>query len=89
MSECEFNFQFSGTAESLVDQISTKVSAAGGVFDRSDTDGCFFLPTAVGEFKGTFQIDGNIIWLRVTQKPFLISCNVIQSKLSELIQTHS
>ena len=89
MSECEFNFQFSGTAASLVDQISTKVSAAGGVFDRSDKDGCFFLPTPVGEFKGTFQINGNNIWLRVTQKPFLISCNLIQSKLSELIRTHS
>jgi hypothetical protein len=86
MSDCRFQFDFPGSAEALVTTIRTHVSRAGGRFEGSSTEGIFVLSTPVGTFRGDYSIEGQTIFLVVTDKPFFVPCGAIEARLAEYIK---
>lgn len=86
MSECRFQFDFPGSAVTLVDKIRAKMTDAGGRFDGSDAIGQFSLPTPVGQFDGSYTIENATIWIEVTAKPIFVPCSAIEAKLHELVR---
>ena len=86
-STCRFQFEFPGSAQSLVDAIRSTMQDAGGQFDGSDAVGSFVLPTAVGDFGGSYTVDKNTIWVEVYEKPFFVPCSAIEAKLIEIVRS--
>ena len=86
MSDCRFQFEFAGSATSLVEKIQAKMTESGGRFEGSPANGDFSLPTPVGAFEGSYTIDKNTIWVEVSEKPFFVPCSAIEAKLGEIVK---
>jgi hypothetical protein len=86
LSLCRFQFDFRGTADSLVEHIRSHVSRAGGELTGSAAGGDFTLATPVGAFRGTYVISGQTIFLEVREKPFFVPCGTIEARLSSYIK---
>ncbi len=86
MSTCRFQFDFSGTSESLVERIHSHVGQAGGELTGSATEGTFSLSTPVGRFHGTYTISGQTIFLEVVDKPFFVPCGTIEARLAAYVK---
>lgn len=81
MAKCEFSFEFSESADSLVNKATEVMAKAGGVFKGDTSSGQFDLPTPLGAVKGSYAITGSTIRMSIDQKPMLISCSRIENEL--------
>ena len=88
MSDCRFEFEFPGTALTLVEKLRAKMAEAGGSFDGSDSGGSFTMPTPIGQFGGDYSIIEQTIRVEVTNKPLFVPCNAIEAKLIEILKRH-
>ena len=43
------------------------------------------LPTPLGKIIGSYEIKENIAQFEISEKPFFVNCNLIESKLKEFI----
>ena len=86
MSLCKFQFNFTGTSESLVENIRSHVGRAGGDLTGSATVGTFSLSTPVGAFRGTYTVSGQTIFLEVVDKPFFVPCGAIEARLGAYVK---
>ena len=86
MSECRLPFPFKGSASALIDHIRARVTEAGGRFEGSDTAGEFALPTPIGRFEGDYLVEGQTLWIEVTNKPFFVPCSAIEAKLRDYVK---
>jgi len=86
LSTCRFQFDFSGTKESLVEKIRSHVGRAGGELTGSTDGGTFSLSTPVGVFRGTYSISGQTILLEVLDRPFFVPCGTIEARLASYVK---
>lgn len=86
MSLCRFQFDFTGTGESLVETIRSHLGRAGGELTGSAAEGRFSLSTPVGSFRGTYTISGQTIFLEVADKPFFVPCGAIETRLAAYVK---
>ena len=86
MSLCRFQFEFSGTGESLVERIRSHAGGAGGELTGSATGGTFSLSTPAGSFRGDYTISGQTIVLEVADKPFFVPCGAIEARLAAYVK---
>ena len=89
MSDCRFQFDFTGSGEALVGKIRAKMTEAGGSFEASGSAGSFVLPTPIGTFEGDYTIERGTIRVQVTRKPVFVPCSVIEAKLVEMVRRQS
>jgi hypothetical protein len=86
MAKCRFRFEFQGPGESLLDTIRLHLERAGGEISGEVTEGRFSLPTPIGAFRGTYSVLGQTIILVLTDKPFLVPCGTIESRLAAYVK---
>jgi hypothetical protein len=86
MAKCRFRFEFRGPGESLLDTIRLHLERAGGEISGEVTEGRFSLPTPIGAFRGTYSVSGQIIFLDLTDKPFVVPCRAIESRLAAYVK---
>ncbi|MGH9337558.1 MAG: hypothetical protein ACRD21_27730 [Vicinamibacteria bacterium] len=86
VSHCKFQFDFTGSAEALVEKIRSHVSRSGGQLMGSATEGSYSLSTPLGAFRGTFSIAGQLIFLEVLDKPFFVTCGAIEARLANYVK---
>lgn len=82
---CKFQLPFSEPAESALQKARAAVESQNGVFNGDSRSGEFEL-TVFGNFiKGNYTIEGQILHLVVTDKPFFVPCNMIEGFLKKEI----
>lgn len=86
MAACDFTIAFQESPEDLILKIRETLSKAGGELDGGITAGNFFLPTPVGQIKGTYIVDGQYFRIIVDDKPMLLPCKTIEAELTKHVQ---
>ncbi len=86
MSKCTIHIDFNTTADQLVSQAQAAIINAGGQFSGDTGSGDFGISTPLGSVKGTYTIVGQQIIILITDKPFLVSCNKIETELRRYLQ---
>jgi hypothetical protein len=88
MPQCTFSINFTGSASDLITKVETAIDNAGGSFTGDTSSGSYSVPTPLGQIKGTYTMNNaSPINIVITQKPFLVSCNDIETKLNEYINS--
>ena len=86
MALCSFSFEFPVSAEELVRRVGGAVRSAGGKFSGDTAEGHYAIETPVGPIAGAYSVSGQTIQIDVTDKPIILPCSLIRSKLNEFVQ---
>jgi hypothetical protein len=71
----------------LIEKLKNVVESNEGTFNGDENQGNITVSTPIGNVEATYQIAGDDININVSSKPFLVSCNTIEEKLREFLQT--
>lgn len=85
MSTCSFSIPFTGSAESILQKAKSAIESQNGNFTGDTNSGNFEVSVFANSIKGYYSISGQNLNLTITDKPFLISCNTIESLLKSRI----
>ncbi|MEO6682559.1 MAG: hypothetical protein ABIN48_07010 [Ginsengibacter sp.] len=78
---CKFSVPFSEPVESAVQKAKTAVESQSGVFNGDVNSGQFEV-TVFGNFvKGNYTVTDQILNIEITDKPFFVPCNMIETFL--------
>ena len=72
---CQFKFEFKGSAQALVDKARKLVEKNGGTFHGNTSNGSF----EVLGVKGRYQISGQTFTVYIDEKPWYITCGMIEA----------
>lgn len=82
---CKFQFPFSVSPEEAVNKAKNAVESQNGNFSGDTTSGEFDV-TVFGSFiKGNYTIEGQTLFLEVTDKPMFVPCGMIEGFLKKEI----
>lgn len=82
---CKFQLPFSVPAESALEKAKSAVESQGGTFNGDTTSGDFELTVFGNHIKGNYTIEGQLLNLEVTDKPFFVPCSMVESFLKKEI----
>ncbi len=85
MSDCNFSIPFSGDAESILAKAKAAVEGQSGNFAGDANSGSFEVSVFANLIKGNYQVEGNLLKLAITGKPFLVPCSTIEIFLKSKI----
>ena len=86
MAKCSFSFEFPISAEDLVRRVDEAIEKAGGELSGDSSEGAYYIPTPIGPITGTYTVTGQTIQIEVTQKPVILTCNMIGGKLNDIVR---
>jgi hypothetical protein len=81
MSKCNFSIDFTGPSDALIQQAQSAITSAGGKFNGDVNNGGFIIPTPIGEVSGAYAVENQSFHISIEDKPFLLSCNKIETEL--------
>ncbi len=86
---CEpFEIKMTGTARELIDKTRAKLQLQGGTLTGDEHSGKITLAVPiVGIIEGNYSISGNVLTITVTEKPALLPCGLIQSKITDFLES--
>jgi hypothetical protein len=87
MSKCNFSIPFAGGADELVKTAESAISNAGGKFNGDVDSGGFIISTPIGEVSGAYAVENQNFHITIEDKPFLLSCNKIETELRKYLAT--
>lgn len=82
---CSFNLTFSGPADAAVEKARSAVQSQNGVFEGDDRSGSFEVTVFGNTIRGNYQVTGQTLDLKITDKPFFVPCSTIESFLAKQI----
>lgn len=82
---CKFEIPFSEPVERAVGKARQAVEAQNGVFNGNESAGDFELNVFGNNIKGNYTINGQVLNLEITDKPFFVPCSMIESFLQKQI----
>jgi hypothetical protein len=83
---CNFSINYPRAKDELIERFRTTVEVQpGGLFKGDDTSGAFSFKAAGFNIAGNYSIEDDLIQVRVTDKPFLLSCSRIESELKRYL----
>jgi hypothetical protein len=85
MAQCNFSIDFTGPSETLIGKASSAITGAGGTFRGDSEGGDFSVSTPLGKIAGAYTISSQTIGFTITDKPFLLSCGMIEDQLRKYI----
>ncbi len=85
MANCSFSIPFNGSAVDIKTKAENAIVNAKGTFTGDASAGNFKVPTPVGEIAGTYTISECAIDIKISDKPFLVGCKMIEDKLTAYI----
>ena len=87
MSKCNFSINFSGSADALIQKARAAITNTGGNFDGDASSGGFIISTPLGEVSGFYTVQDQIFQISIEDKPFLVSCNKIETTLKDYLKS--
>jgi hypothetical protein len=85
MSNCNISIPFSGEAEIILAKAKAAIESQNGDFTGDANSGSFEVSVFSNLISGHYNVSGQTLNLTITEKPFLISCGVIESILKSKI----
>jgi hypothetical protein len=85
MSTCNFTISFSGEAESILAKARAAVEDHNGEFAGDVNSGHFNVSIFSNLIAGSYIVTGQILYLNITHKPFLVPCSAIENFLRSRI----
>jgi hypothetical protein len=82
---CTFSIPFTGSSTEIVNKARTTVEKHGGNFKGDDSYGMFNISIFNNTIKGNYTIKDQTLEIIVEEKPFLLSCAMIESFLKSKI----
>jgi hypothetical protein len=79
---CNLNINFAQPANVMIQTLKSKITGQGGTADGNETAGTIRVPLMGSYISGSYTISGQQMNLIIDHKPFLISCNQIESFLA-------
>lgn len=83
---CKFSVTFSEPAESAVLKARNAIESQSGIFNGNESSGDFEVTVFGNHIKGTYNVEGQLLHIEITDKPFFVPCNMIESFLIKNIQ---
>jgi len=87
MAQCTFSIPFTVSPEDVSLQARQAIMETGGTFQGDATAGMFDVPTPMGSISGNYTIENNFIHVIISNKPFFVSCSLIESQLKNYFET--
>jgi hypothetical protein len=88
MAACNFTIPFEDNVESMIQKAQSAIlKVENATFNGDTKNGLFSLPTPLGEIKGSYVIETKLAHFSIEEKPFLVSCSLIESKLTGYLNT--
>ena len=82
---CKFSVPFTQSVESAILKAKAAIASQNGTLN-GDTHGGDFEVTVFGNnIKGNYTVTGQVLDLEITDKPFFVPCNMIETFLSKQI----
>lgn len=82
---CQFTVTYPGDKTQLLNKIRSTIGDKGQL-SGNETSGNFEGSTIVGSFKGSYSIAGDAITISISDKPFLVSCGMIQDEFEKALK---
>lgn len=82
---CKFSIPSTLPATDIVSRASVAIKNAGGDFVSTDSGGVFNVPVTFGTISGSFEIISGSANVKITEKPFFVSCTKIENALTAYI----
>jgi hypothetical protein len=83
MSDCRFEFPLPENIGAWVSRARAAVEQFGGEFDGDDQSGGFAGNAGIGKLRGRYSVTPQSVVVEVTEKPFMVSCSMIEGKIRE------
>jgi hypothetical protein len=81
MGQCNFSIPFGGSAIDISEKARQAITGAGGNFQGNESTGNFDVSTPLGDIRGNYLIQLQVINVTISSKPFLVSCGMIEKQL--------
>lgn len=81
MNDCKISIPFSGPASEAIVKAKAAIENQNGIFTGDEYSGEFDVSVFGNIIKGNYNVDGKILNLVITQKPFFVPCSTIESIL--------
>jgi hypothetical protein len=88
MAGCKpFNIAVSGDIAAMLERATSESIASKVNFEGDTRSGTFSGKSSfLGAVEGEYEINGDEVTIKITSKPFLISCKVLESKIREYFE---
>lgn len=80
MAKCIFEEAVTLTS-TILESAREKINEAKGTLSGDTHEGSFSIPSPIGNIEGIYTASGDILKIEISQKPPLISCNVIENEI--------
>ena len=85
MSDCNFSIPFSGDTSSILSKAKAAVQAQNGLFNGDTTSGNFEVTFLSNTVKGNYNVTGQVMNIKIFDKPFFVPCSTIEGFLRSKI----
>jgi hypothetical protein len=83
MAACTFDIPFTQEVNEMIKTVQESIlKVENAAFEGNNAAGLFSLPTPLGQIKGTYKINNAIAHFSINEKPMLVPCSLIESKLN-------
>lgn len=82
---CKISIPFSEPVSSAVNKAKSAVESQNGHFQGDETSGEFDVSVMGNNIKGNYTVEGQMLHLNITDKPFFVPCSMIESFLTKQI----
>ena len=83
---CNFSIPFSSSPEDVLKKARSAVQGQGGTFTGDTNNGDFKVSVFGNTIAGGYTVAGQQLNIVITDKPFLVSCGMIESYLKNQIK---
>ncbi len=86
MASHRFRVEIVGAAEATLAKARAGLEAHGGSLSGDEVRGKLVAVTPLGDVKGTYVVEGRIIAIEITEKPFVVPASMIESQVRKFLQ---
>lgn len=81
MSGCNFSIPFSGDISGVLGKVRSAIEGQNGMFDGDNSAGNFDVSVMSNTIVGHYSVNGQVINISISKKPFFLPCNIIEGFL--------
>ena len=82
MAACNFSVNFTKPVGEILAKAKETVESQEGNFNGDDTKGNFDVTVFGNTIIGAYTVEGNVLNIDITDKPFMVPCSMIESFLT-------
>ncbi len=82
MAACNFTIAFTKSVAEILEKAKQTVESQNGTFSGNESEGNFDITVFGNTVVGSYKIIGADLNIEITEKPFLVPCNMIESFLT-------